>query len=49
MVLSQDSVKMNVLLGFIFDFELLEKEVFQFWSEHLEMDYIENKLMPALV
>lgn len=48
MVLSQDFVKMNVLLSFIFDFDTLEKEVFPSWSEHLEMDYIQNKLMPGL-
>ncbi len=48
MVMSQDFVKMNVLLNFIFDFDTLRKEVFETWSEHLELDYIENKLMPAL-
>lgn len=48
MVMSQDFVKMNVLLSFIFDFDTLKKEVFESWSEHLELDYIENKLMPAL-
>lgn len=48
MVLSQDYVKMNVLLNFLFDFDTLRDEVFESWSEHLELDYIENKLMPAL-
>ena len=32
MVLSQDMVKMNVLLGFIFDIELLQEKVFDIWS-----------------
>ena len=40
MVLSQDLVKMNVLLSFIFDIELLKEKVFEKWAEYLEMPYI---------
>ena len=40
MVLSQDLVKMNVLLSFIFDIELLKEKVFEEWAEYLEMPYI---------
>lgn len=35
MVLSQDFVKMNVLLNFLFDFDMLKNQVFPAWSEHL--------------
>lgn len=49
MVLSQDLVKMNVLLNFIFDFELLKEKVFEGWSEYLEVSYIEEKIIPALI
>ena len=48
-ILSQDQVKMNVLFTFIFDFELLRNEVFQQWQEHLEMEYLEEKLLPKLM
>lgn len=33
--MSQDMVKMNVLLTFIFDFDNLKKNVFPAWQDHL--------------
>ena len=39
-VLSQDMVKMHVLLGFIFNFKILEEKVLDVWSEHLERPYL---------
>jgi len=39
-ILSQDMVKMHVLLGFIFDFKTLEEKVLDAWSEHLERPYL---------
>lgn len=39
---------MNVLFTFIFDFELLRSELFSQWQEHLELDYLECKLLPKL-
>ena len=47
-ILSQDQVKMNVLFSFIFDFELLRNELFPLWQEHLELDYLEGKLLAKL-
>lgn len=47
-VLSQDPVKMNVLFTFIFNFEELQTKVFEQWQESLELDYLENKLLPKL-
>lgn len=47
-VLSQDPVKMNVLFTFIFNFEELQVKVFEQWQESLELDYLENKLLPKL-
>ena len=48
-ILSQDQVKINVLFTFIFDFDLLRSEVFPLWQEHLEMEYLEEKLLPKLM
>ncbi len=39
-ILCQDMVKMNVLLGFIFNFETLQEKVLDAWSEHLERPYL---------
>ena len=39
-ILTQDMIKMNVLLGFIFNFEILEQNVLDAWSEHLERPYL---------
>jgi hypothetical protein len=47
-ILSQDQVKMNVLFSFIFDFPLLETKLFPQWQEHLELEYLESKLLPKL-
>lgn len=47
-VLSQDAVKINVLFNFIFNFETLQNHVFEQWQESLELDYLENKLLPKL-
>ena len=47
-VVCQDQVKMNVLFSFIFDLEQLSASVFPLWQEHLELDYLENKLFPKL-
>jgi hypothetical protein len=47
-ILSQDQVKMNVLFSFLFEFETLRAEVFEQWQQHLELDYLEVKLMPKL-
>ena len=47
-VACQDQVKMNVLFSFIFDLEQLSASVFPLWQEHLELDYLENKLFPKL-
>jgi len=40
---------MNVLLTFLFDFDNLQQNVFPHWQEHLELDYLENKLLPKLM
>ena len=48
-ILSQDQVKMNVLFTFIFDFDMLREEVFEQWQQHMEMDYLEEKLVPKLM
>ena len=48
MVLSQDPVKMNVLFKFLFDFDQLRTNVFAQWQESLELDYLEQKLLPKL-
>jgi hypothetical protein len=48
MVLSQDATKMNVLFTFLFGLEDLRERVFEQWCESLELDYLENKLMPKL-
>lgn len=47
-VLSQDPVKMNVLFSFIFNFQELQARVFPLWQESLELDYLDNKLLPKL-
>lgn len=39
---------MNVLFTFIFNFEELQNKVFEQWQESLELDYLENKLLPKL-
>jgi hypothetical protein len=48
-ILSQDQVKMNVLFTFIFDFDMLREEVFEQWQQHMEMEYLEEKLVPKLM
>jgi hypothetical protein len=48
-ILSQDPVKMNVVFSFIFNLEQLQQKVFEQWQEALELDYLENKLLPKLV
>ena len=48
MVLSQDPVKINVLFTFLFDFDMLRTNVFPQWQESLELDYLEQKLLPKL-
>jgi hypothetical protein len=47
-VLSQDPVKVNVLLSFIFNLEGLRANVFEQWQQALELDYLETKLLPKL-
>ena len=47
-ILSQDPVKINVLLTFIFNLEGLRTSVFQQWQQALELDYLQNKLLPKL-
>jgi hypothetical protein len=39
---------MNILFTFIFNFEQLQVNVFPQWQESLELDYLENKLLPKL-
>jgi hypothetical protein len=48
MVLSQEASKMNVLFTFLFSLEELRERVFEQWSESLELDYLESKLLPKL-
>lgn len=47
-VLSQDMVRMNVVLSFLFDFQNLRANAFPVLQEHLELEYLENKLLPKL-
>jgi hypothetical protein len=47
-VLSQEASKMNVLFTFLFSLEELRERVFEQWSESLELDYLESKLLPKL-
>lgn len=42
MVESQNPVKMNVLLEFLFDIEKINKYVKKGWIEIYDPDYIEN-------
>ncbi len=40
---------MNVVFSFIFNLEQLQQKVFEQWQEALELDYLENKLLPKLM
>jgi hypothetical protein len=37
-----------VLFTFLFSLEELRERVFEQWSESLELDYLESKLLPKL-
>ena len=48
MVLSQDMVKMHVVLSFIFDVETLREKIIDKWRDFLEESYLEEKVFAAL-
>ena len=45
LVLSQDFVKMNEFIKFLFDFDNIEKNLRPIWIEILDYNYIDNKLV----
>jgi len=47
-ILSQDSVKMNVLLQFMFDSDQLTKHVREEWMEHYDYLYIDEKIIGGI-
>ena len=48
LVLSQDAVKMNVLLQFLFDTESLKKYVREDWMQLYDYTYIDEKIIAGV-